>query len=164
MNNLGGLNAGAITAALFLVEFVGDHAVGPHRHRRHRAGRCTATHGGPPAAPASAPGSSWSWPTRSRPRPDDGRQPPTPAARPRAPAGSSGSSTRSSGSATRSPIPAIIFIGLCVVVIALSAILAAFDVSVTYEVAEQPPIVVEEEDLGGSIAPEIVLPEGEQHL
>lgn len=62
------------------------------------------------------------------------------------------------------PHPAIIFLGLCVTVIALSAVLAALDVSVTYEVAEQPPIVAEREDLGGSIAPEIVLPEGEQHL
>ena len=37
------------------------------------------------------------------------------------------------------PHPAIIFLGLCVLVIVLSAVLAAFDVSVTYDVAEQPP-------------------------
>jgi len=37
------------------------------------------------------------------------------------------------------PHPAIIFVGLCVLVIVLSAILAAFDVSVTYDVAVQPP-------------------------
>ncbi len=34
------------------------------------------------------------------------------------------------------PHPAIIFAGLCVLVILLSAVLALFDVSVTYEVAE----------------------------
>jgi aminobenzoyl-glutamate transport protein len=62
------------------------------------------------------------------------------------------------------PHPAIIFLGLCVLVIVLSAVLAALDVSVTYEVAEQPPIVAEQEDLGGSIAPDVVLPEGEQRL
>jgi aminobenzoyl-glutamate transport protein len=32
------------------------------------------------------------------------------------------------------PHPAIIFLGLCVLVIVLSALLAAFDVKVTYEV------------------------------
>ena len=35
ISNLGGANAGAITAALFLAEFVGGTALGPHRHRRH---------------------------------------------------------------------------------------------------------------------------------
>ena len=42
------------------------------------------------------------------------------------------------------PHPAIIFAGLCVLVIVLSAVLALFDVSVTYEVAELPPVPVEE--------------------
>ena len=37
------------------------------------------------------------------------------------------------------PHPAIIFAGLCVLVIVLSAVLSAFDVSVTYEVAETVP-------------------------
>jgi aminobenzoyl-glutamate transport protein len=64
----------------------------------------------------------------------------------------------------RVPHPAIIFLGLCVLVIVLSAVLAALDVSVTYDVAEQPPLVAEQEDLGGSIAPDVVLPEGEQRL
>ena len=52
------------------------------------------------------------------------------------------------------PHPAIIFVGLCVLVIVLSAILAAFDVSVTYDVAEQPPVVAEQEYVGGSVVPE----------
>jgi aminobenzoyl-glutamate transport protein len=52
------------------------------------------------------------------------------------------------------PHPAIIFVGLCVLVIVLSAILAAFDVSVTYEVAEQPAELVEEQYVGGSDVPE----------
>ena len=37
MTNMGGINAGSITAALFLAEFVGEHPVGPRRHRRHGA-------------------------------------------------------------------------------------------------------------------------------
>jgi aminobenzoyl-glutamate transport protein len=40
------------------------------------------------------------------------------------------------------PHPAIIFLGLCVLVIVLSAILAAFDVKVTYEVAQLPTVEV----------------------
>ncbi len=39
LTNMGGPNAGSITAALFLAEFVGDDAVGAHRHRRHGPGR-----------------------------------------------------------------------------------------------------------------------------
>ena len=37
LTNMGGINAGSITAALFLEEFVGRHALGPRRHRRHGA-------------------------------------------------------------------------------------------------------------------------------
>ena len=55
------------------------------------------------------------------------------------------------------PHPAIIFVGLCVLVIVLSAILAAFDVSVTYDVAVQPPLVAEQEYVGGSVVPEPVI-------
>ena len=54
------------------------------------------------------------------------------------------------------PHPAIIFLGLCGLVIVLSAVLAAFDVSVTYDVAEPPPVVAEDEYLGGSVVPETV--------
>jgi aminobenzoyl-glutamate transport protein len=54
----------------------------------------------------------------------------------------------------RVPHPAIIFLGLVGVVIVLSAILAAFDVSVTYEVAEPVPDVVEEGYVGGSVVPD----------
>ncbi|HEX7136005.1 MAG TPA: AbgT family transporter [Iamia sp.] len=52
------------------------------------------------------------------------------------------------------PHPAIIFLGLVLLVIVLSAVLAAFDVSVTYDVAEPPPEIVEEEYVGGSVVPE----------
>ena len=52
------------------------------------------------------------------------------------------------------PHPAIIFLGLCVLVIVLSAVMAAFDVSVTYDVAEQPPVETEKEYVGGSSVPE----------
>ncbi|MGH9118052.1 MAG: AbgT family transporter [Acidimicrobiales bacterium] len=41
------------------------------------------------------------------------------------------------------PHPAMIFLGLCVLVIVLSSILAAFDISVTYDVVEQPPVIAE---------------------
>ena len=37
LTNMGGINAGSITAALFLEEFVGEHPVGPRRHRRYGA-------------------------------------------------------------------------------------------------------------------------------
>jgi aminobenzoyl-glutamate transport protein len=56
------------------------------------------------------------------------------------------------------PHPAIIFAGLCGFVIVLSAILAAFDVRVTYDVAEAPPIGIEEDYVGGSIVPEPQVP------
>jgi aminobenzoyl-glutamate transport protein len=56
------------------------------------------------------------------------------------------------------PDPAIIFLGLCVLVIALSAILAAFDVKVTYEVVVGPPELAEDAYLGGSVVPELVAP------
>ena len=56
------------------------------------------------------------------------------------------------------PHPAIIFAGLCVFVIVLSAILNLLDVSITYEVAEVPPVDVGETELGGSTAPEVIVP------
>lgn len=49
------------------------------------------------------------------------------------------------------PHPAIIFLYLCGFVIVLSAVLTAFDVSVTYDVAEPPSNPVEETDVGGSV-------------
>ncbi|HEY3485524.1 MAG TPA: AbgT family transporter, partial [Ilumatobacteraceae bacterium] len=54
------------------------------------------------------------------------------------------------------PHPAIIFLGLVVLVIVLSAILAAFDVSVTYDVVEPPPVEVDYQEVGGSVVPEPV--------
>jgi aminobenzoyl-glutamate transport protein len=56
------------------------------------------------------------------------------------------------------PHPAIIFAGLCVLVIVLSAVLALFDVSVTYEVADTAPVPVEEIEQPGSQQPEAVVP------
>src|SRR5262245_6306403 len=56
------------------------------------------------------------------------------------------------------PHPAIIFAGLCVLVIVLSAALALFDVSVTYEVAELPPVSAPETEVGGSSVPEPQVP------
>jgi aminobenzoyl-glutamate transport protein len=56
------------------------------------------------------------------------------------------------------PHPAIIFVGLCVLVIVLSAVLALFDVSVTYEVADTAPVPVEEIEQPGSQQPEAVVP------
>lgn len=52
------------------------------------------------------------------------------------------------------PHPAIIFLGLCVLVVVLSAVMAAFDVSVTYDVAEPPPVEADKEYVGGSDVPE----------
>jgi aminobenzoyl-glutamate transport protein len=56
------------------------------------------------------------------------------------------------------PHPALIFAGLCVFVILLSAVLALFDVSVTYEVADTAPVPVEEIEQPGSQQPEAVVP------
>ncbi len=56
------------------------------------------------------------------------------------------------------PHPAIIFLGLCVLVIVLSAVLAAFDVHATYDVVEGPGVAADTEYLGGSVVPEIVAP------
>src|SRR5262245_43025858 len=61
------------------------------------------------------------------------------------------------------PHPAIIFLGLAVAVIVLSAVLAAFNVHVTYDVAEQPPIPAEQEYVGGSVVPENVTPPKDYH-
>ena len=55
------------------------------------------------------------------------------------------------------PHPAIIFLGLCGIVIVLSAVLAAIGVSVTYDVVEPPPPSVQEYELGGSDYPEVVV-------
>lgn len=56
------------------------------------------------------------------------------------------------------PHPAIIFIALCVLVIVLSAILSLFNVSVTYDVIAEPPTPVEETDLTGTTAPDLIFP------
>jgi aminobenzoyl-glutamate transport protein len=56
------------------------------------------------------------------------------------------------------PHPAIIFLGLCVLVIVLSALLAAFDVKVTYEVAEAPSVTATQNYETGSSVPDYQLP------
>ena len=61
------------------------------------------------------------------------------------------------------PHPAIIFLGLCGLVVVLSAILSAFDVAVTYDVVEPPPMVVEEQYQTGSVVPGVA-PQLEDYL
>src|SRR5829696_609714 len=56
------------------------------------------------------------------------------------------------------PHPAIIFIGLCILVIVLSAILTLFNVSVTYDVIAEPPTPVEVTDLTGTSGPDLIFP------
>ncbi len=56
------------------------------------------------------------------------------------------------------PHPAMIFLGLCALVIVLSAILAAFDVSVTYDAAEPAAVPVHEVYEGGTDYPSIEAP------
>jgi aminobenzoyl-glutamate transport protein len=51
------------------------------------------------------------------------------------------------------PHPAIIFLGLCGLVVVLSVVLSAFDVKVTYDVIDPPPVPAEEIYLGGSVVP-----------
>ncbi|HEY0816816.1 MAG TPA: AbgT family transporter [Pseudonocardia sp.] len=62
------------------------------------------------------------------------------------------------GIGNKVPHPAIIFLGLCVLVIVLSAILAAFDVKVTYEVAEPPSVQVTQNYETGSQVPDYTVP------
>ncbi len=52
------------------------------------------------------------------------------------------------------PHPAMIFVYLILFVILLSQVLYMFDISVTYDVAEQAPVQVEPEYVGGSVVPE----------
>jgi aminobenzoyl-glutamate transport protein len=56
------------------------------------------------------------------------------------------------------PHPAMIFLGLCVLVILLSAVLAAFDVKVTYDVAEPPTVTVTQDYETGSSVPDYTVP------
>lgn len=58
----------------------------------------------------------------------------------------------------RVPHPAMIFLGLCALVIVLSAVLAAFDVSVTYDAAEPAPVPVHEIYDGGTDYPSTQVP------
>jgi aminobenzoyl-glutamate transport protein len=57
------------------------------------------------------------------------------------------------------PHPAILFVWLCVGVVALSTVLSWADISVTYEVAKPPPVPVEEVVQGGSTQPSGGLPD-----
>ena len=59
----------------------------------------------------------------------------------------------------RMPSPAILFVWLCVGVIALSALLSWADISVTYQVAKPPSVPVEEVVQGGSTQPSGGLPD-----
>src|SRR3954471_23028163 len=56
------------------------------------------------------------------------------------------------------PDPAILFIWLCIAVIALSQILYWADVKVTYEVVKAPPVLTEQVYYGGSTVPADVGP------
>ncbi len=57
------------------------------------------------------------------------------------------------------PHPAILFVWLCVGVIALSLVLSWFDIKATYEVAKPPAVPVEEVVQGGSTQPSGGLPD-----
>ena len=56
------------------------------------------------------------------------------------------------------PHPAIIFLGLCLLVIVLSWVLSLFSVSVTYDVAEPPATAVTQEYQGGTQVPDVTVP------
>ncbi len=60
------------------------------------------------------------------------------------------------------PHPAVIFIGLCALVIVLSQVLYLFDVHVTNEVVQQVPIEAEVNYPAGSDIPELIPAEGEE--
>jgi len=56
------------------------------------------------------------------------------------------------------PHPALLFLGLCIGTILLSAVLAWIGVGATYEVAVPPDQTVEAVDVAGSVAPAEVMP------
>ncbi len=56
------------------------------------------------------------------------------------------------------PHPAIIFLGLIAAVIVLSAVLNAVGVSVSYEEAVETPKIIQEDSLGGTQAPDLIVP------
>jgi aminobenzoyl-glutamate transport protein len=56
------------------------------------------------------------------------------------------------------PHPAIIFAALCVIVIVLSALLSAFDIKATYEVAQPPAVEAPVQEQPGSTQPEYDVP------
>jgi aminobenzoyl-glutamate transport protein len=58
------------------------------------------------------------------------------------------------------PHPAMIFIGLCLLVIVLSHVLYLFDVSATQEIAEPAPVPAEVHYPAGSVVPELVPVDG----
>ncbi|MEU1470308.1 AbgT family transporter [Streptomyces sp. NPDC005761] len=62
------------------------------------------------------------------------------------------------------PHPAVIFLVLCGLIIVLSAILSALDVSVTYETTTPEPIVAEETYNGGTSEPAIEYPPSELYV
>lgn len=62
------------------------------------------------------------------------------------------------------PHPAVIFLVLCALVIVLSAVLSALDVSVTYETTVPEPIVAEETYNGGTNEPSIEYPPSELYV
>ncbi len=151
MTNMGGINAGSITAALFLAGVRRREALGPRRHRRHR--------------PA----------TRRTKLAQQGRQRLRSQAAHRAghhlhraergdPMSAAAAEEQTSGGflgwiervGNKVPHPAMIFLGLIVGVILLSAVLAWADVSVTTEVAEPvPEAVIPDYSDAGSTYPSI---------
>jgi aminobenzoyl-glutamate transport protein len=58
----------------------------------------------------------------------------------------------------RVPHPAVIFLGLCLLVIVLSAIMSAFNIKATYEVAAPVPALVTDTYDGGTYEPSLVYP------
>ena len=155
IKNLGGENAGTITAGLFLEEFTGDipfghldicgpmmtdaddswRSIGRDGVRHPSAER--SGHALPAATGLTGPAIRRTrYPGAHR----DGSDRASPAAHVPGPA----CSTPSSGSATRCPHPAIIFIILIAGVIVLSQILYIVGASVTYEVVAPPPVVGEQ--------------------
>jgi aminobenzoyl-glutamate transport protein len=62
------------------------------------------------------------------------------------------------------PHPAMLFLFLCLIVIVLSHILYLFDVKVTYEVAEPPPVEVDVGHEGGTNEPSYQIPPGGEDI
>ena len=152
LTNMGGVNAGSITAALFLEEFVDDT---PWAHVDIASTAQQPAVRGWRNKGASGFGAKLLIELATRFEAPQGRRAMSAVAAEDAGTGSGGFLGWVERVGNKVPHPAIIFLGLIVSVIVFSAVLSWFDVSVTSEVAEPVPTTVTQEYDGGTTYPSL---------